>query len=81
MIGATIAGAETEVTFTVTKFERSVDRKCRNPITLDDLPLMFDKLCGFSEELGRSLESGGQVVVIAKGTGMGVFAKSARRVE
>lgn len=81
IIGTAIAGADTELTFTVTDINRSVDRRCRNPIKLDGLPHIFDRLCGFSEDFGRSLETGRQVRVFGKGTKMGVFVESAGKVE
>lgn len=81
VIGTAIAGTDTERAFTVTDFNRSVDRRCRNPITLDGLPFMFDRLCGFSEEFGSSLELGGQIRIFGKGTHMGIFVESASKVE
>ncbi|VAW01565.1 hypothetical protein MNBD_ALPHA07-1499 [hydrothermal vent metagenome] len=79
MIGAVIAGTEIEIPYIVTKFKRDVDRKCRNPITLNGLPLLSNRLCSYPEEFGRSLEIGGPIYIIGRGTILGVFAKSARR--
>jgi len=71
-----------EIPFTVTRVKQDVDRKCRNPIRLDDgLPFTFDRLCGFSEQFGRSLEVGGHILVVGQGTKMGVFVKSAHRLD
>ncbi|MBS9718152.1 hypothetical protein ACFFUT_12820 [Pseudohalocynthiibacter aestuariivivens] len=81
MIGAVIAGVEIEAPFTVAKSKRWVDQKCRNPIRFAGLPYMFDEFCGSSEEFGRSLEIGGQVFVIGRGTETGVFVRSIRLID
>ncbi len=82
MIVTVFNGNEVEIPFTVTRIMQISDRKCPNPISLNDgLPLMFDKLCGFSEQFGRSLEVGGHILVVGQGTKMGVFVKSAHRLD
>ena len=79
MVGAAIVGAKTEIPYIVTKFRPSSSRKCRNPITLDGLPWMFDELCGVSEEFGRFLEVGETVIISGRGTALGVIANTVRR--
>lgn len=81
MVGAIIAGTQVGLPFTVVEFERSVDRKCQNPITLSGLPFMFDDLCGFPEKFGSTLDIGGKVLVVGKGTRIGIFPTSARKID
>ena len=81
MLGAIIYGVESEMPYTVTKFKAYGDRKCRRPITLDGLPLLFEKLCGYPEEFGSSLEIGEQILITGHGSGKGIFAQSARRID
>lgn len=81
IVFTSIFGDPAEVNFRVSKFTPSVDRKCRNPITLNDLPWMFGKLCGFPEDFGRLVEVDGQVSVVGKSLGVGVFVKSAHKLD
>jgi len=80
MIVAATVGSEIEVPFTVVEFDGS-SRRCKNPITLDGLPWMNNMLCGQSKEFRRSLEVNGQIIVVGRGTAMGVFSHSARKTE
>jgi len=80
MVGAMIAGSETEIPYMVTKYKREFNRGCRYPITLDGMPWMFEKLCGFSEEFGRSIVIGKPILIKGRGTEIGVFVESARQI-
>lgn len=79
MLGTAIYGAEIETKYTVKKIWTYGDSKCRRPVILDDLPSLFDKLCGFPVEFTRTLRPGERIIVSGYGTRLGVFAHSARR--
>ncbi len=81
MLGAVIVGGNTEVTYTVTKFEKRRNRSCSNPITLERLPFVHNELCNFSAEFGGKFKASDKIVVVGKGTKLGVFPKSARRFD
>ncbi|WP_394889651.1 hypothetical protein ACG873_30630 [Mesorhizobium sp. AaZ16] len=81
MIIAILAGQEEELTFTVTEATRWGDRKCRNPIEIDGMPALFDRICHLPEEFRRTLIPGVQIVVGGRGTQWGVFLENARRKE
>lgn len=62
-----------ELTYVVKKARPSVDRKCRNPIVLQGLPILANELCGFSEEFVTNLSPGQTLVVSGNGSPLGVF--------
>ena len=81
MVRAMASGVETQMVFTVAGYKRSVDRQCSNPITLEGLPFLSGRLCGFSEDLGNSLQIGDEVMVFGRGTADGLFVKFAARLK
>jgi hypothetical protein len=68
------------MSFVIADHKRNVDRKCRNPITLEGLPFMTGRLCGFFADFGDSLQVGGEIMVFGRGTRHGVFVDSAARL-
>ena len=81
MLGAAFFGSETQVEYTVVRFKRGSDRRCGDGVVLENLPFLFDSLCGVRPELGTKLERGQQVVVVGRGTWMGVYVRSSYDVE
>ena len=81
MLAALATGADVEIRYTVAKVTARNSRRCRNPITLEDLPFMSGRLCGFSADFTRSIARGDAVFVTGRGTAWGVFPQSARHGE
>ncbi|TXR46610.1 hypothetical protein [Phyllobacterium endophyticum] len=81
MILATVGGHHVELPFTVIEADQYGDRRCRSPIEFQGLPFFFDRVCGFSKDFRQGLTPGSRVVVTGRGTSLGVFAESLRRVE
>jgi hypothetical protein len=71
-------GKPTELPFVVKQAKRSVDRKCRNPITLRGMPILSNELCGFPEEFIADLSPGQTILVSGNGSPLGIFVASAR---
>jgi hypothetical protein len=71
-------GKPTELSFVIKSAERSVDRKCRNPITLRGMPILSHELCGFPEEFIADLSPGQTILVTGNGSPVGIFVSSAR---
>ena len=81
MLEAIIRGVETEATYTVGDVPTYSDVKCPRQFHLEDMPMMSSKVCGFSEEFRRSLETGGQILFSGRGTERGLFIQTARRID
>lgn len=81
MIHAMIAGHHVELPFTVVGADQYGDRRCRSPIEFQGLPFFFDRVCGFANDFRQGLTPGSRIVVIGRGTSLGVFAESLRRVD
>ncbi|WP_343213950.1 hypothetical protein [Ensifer oleiphilus] len=80
MIFALVAGRQVELTFTVARADSDGISRCTSPLELEGLPLVFDTLCGVSEDFRRELEPGQRIVVIGRGTSLGVYAEGLRRI-
>lgn len=78
MIIALVAGSQVELSFTVADANRHYSSRCPSSIELQSFPLIFNRLCGVPEEVGRNLASGGQIIVSGRGTSLGVYADSLR---
>ena len=74
-------GKTVEVPYTVISADKFGSRRCRHPIELDLGAIFFDKLCRFSEELRVTLGPGDTIILSGRGTSMGLFASSARKLE
>ena len=81
MMAAIAIGEETEIQYTVAKVTGRNARNCRNPITLEGLPFIANKLCGFSAGVGSSFRRGDMILVTGSGTVWGVVPLSACRGE
>lgn len=80
MVGAILAGHKVEFPFTVSEIKQKDYGECRNPITLDGLSYLMDRLCDTKIGFGQSLEIGEQVLIWGRGTQLGVFDRDVRRV-
>lgn len=74
-------GKTVEVPYTVISADKFGSRSCRNPIELDLGAVFFDRLCRFSDEFRVTLSPGDTIILSGRGTAMGVFASSARKLE
>jgi len=81
MLVAILAGHEVEVTFTVADVSMSSSSKCRNPIEIDELPFLSDRLCGYPEEVRKTLAPGARIAIKGRGSEWGVFAGQVRRID
>ncbi len=81
MMLALIAGHQVELTFIVDRADRDGSRRCRSPLELKGLPWPFDEICRVPNDFRQDLAPGGRVVVVGRGTSLGVFAKSLRQVD
>lgn len=70
-----VAGQETQLVYVVRRAS-GIDNRCATPIKLRDLPITFDSLCGFGQNLQRSLTPGQTIIVTGKGTWMGILPQS-----
>lgn len=81
MMLALIAGHQVELPFTVADADRYGGRRCSSPIDLQGLPFIFESICGVPDTFRQGLAAGSRIVVIGRGTNIGVFAERLRRVD
>lgn len=81
MMFTLIAGHPVELTFTVEAADSDGSMRCSRPLELQGLPFFFDRICRVPEDVRQRLTPGGHVVVIGRGTSLGVFAESVRPVD
>ncbi len=81
MILALIVGHQVELPFTVARADGYGTKHCHSLVELQGLPLLFDRVCGVSIAFKQGLAPRTRIVVIGRGTSLGVYAKSLRRVD
>jgi hypothetical protein len=81
MILAIIAGHQVELPYTVVDPGRYGTSECRSPVELRDVPFLFNSLCRVPDELRRGLEPGGRIIVIGRGTSLGLYVEGLRRAD
>ena len=81
MMLALIPGHQIELIFTVESGDRGGSRKCRSPLELQELPLLFDEICGVPEDFRQGLVPGQKIVLIGRGTDFGIFVQRLRKVD
>jgi hypothetical protein len=81
MILALIVGHQVELPFTVVRADGNRTKGCSSPVELQGLPLLFDRVCGIPNEFRQSLTPGGRILVIGRGTSLGVYAESLRQID
>lgn len=77
---AVLVGHEVEQVFTVEGVSHYGSRKCRNGITVRNVPFPASTLCGFPAELKNSLGPGSRVRVSGRGTDFGLFAMEMHKI-
>jgi len=81
MIAAMATGADAEIRYSVAKVTARSSRRCGNPIALEGMPWMANKLCWFPADFRSTFARGDVIVVTGRGTLWGVFPHDARRVD
>lgn len=82
VLSATFFGQETELPFVINTVSTSENEsKCAYKISLRGLPLHTDDFCASSSEEVASLKRGDAVIISGKGTKMGLFPESVRKME
>lgn len=80
MILAMFASHHVALPFTVVRADDNGDRRCRTPVEFQGLPFLFDRVCRVSNDFRQSLTPGVRILVIGRGTRLGVHAESLRPV-
>lgn len=78
MVLALVAGRQVELPYTVERTDR-INSKCRSSLELKGLPIVFNEICGVSDEFRQRVARGSRVIVSGRGTDFGVFANGLRR--
>ncbi|QKK19509.1 hypothetical protein [Rhizobium indicum] len=81
MLFAFIAGHLVELSFTVVDAHERGSKKCRSPVQVEGVPMLFDEICRVPENIRRELGPGQRIAVSGRGTSRGVFVESLRRVD
>ena len=79
MAAALAMGEEVSLTFTVKRPDEPGDRRCRDQITIADVPFLLDTVCDVPTMLRRGLRKGDPFQVHGRGTEWGVFAEQISR--
>ncbi|MGR9244355.1 hypothetical protein [Rhizobium leguminosarum] len=81
MLFAFIAGQRVELSFTVVDAHEWGSKKCRSPVQVEGVPMLFDEICRVPENIRRELGPGQRIAVSGRGTSRGVFVESLRRAD
>lgn len=73
MAMALVAGQQTQITYVVDNVPRYDRRGCRGSVELQDMPPIYDSLCGIRSEVRSKLARGHRISVEGRGTAMGLF--------
>jgi len=77
MILALVAGHSVELPYTVARSEE-FSSKCPSPLVLEDLPLIFDRICDFPDESRLRVARGDRIAIVGHGTDFGIFVDNLR---
>ncbi|NEJ03250.1 hypothetical protein [Rhizobium ruizarguesonis] len=81
MLFAVIAGHQVELSFTVVDAHEWGDSKCRTPVQVEGVPMLFDEICRVPDDIRRELGPLHRIAVSGRGTSWGVFVESLRRID
>ncbi|WP_064681681.1 hypothetical protein [Rhizobium bangladeshense] len=81
MLFAVIAGHQVELSFTVVDAHEWGDSKCRTPVQVEGVPMLFDEICRVPDDIRRELGPLHRIAVSGRGTSRGVFVESLRRID
>ncbi|TCU11213.1 hypothetical protein [Rhizobium sullae] len=81
MLLALIAGHRVELPFTVLHADRSGSRGCRSKIEFQELPFLFNRICGVPADVRQGIGPGRRIIVIGRGNSFGVYADKLRLID
>ncbi|MHC2299183.1 hypothetical protein [Rhizobium mongolense] len=81
MLLALIAGHQVELPFTVQHADRSGSRGCRSKIEFQELPFLFNRICGVPADVRQVVGPGRRIIVIGRGNRFGVYADKLRLID
>ncbi|SLN47151.1 hypothetical protein ROA7450_02332 [Roseovarius albus] len=81
IIAAAITNEEVQFSYTVERAYPYSLGECKNPIEVLEAKSTLDEICNAPNELVNQLKRGDTVIVSGKGTQMGLFPESVRKVE
>jgi len=81
MAVALLGGYEANIQYSIIRADRDGSKHCPQPIELDMAMLVFKDLCFFSDQFRRTLSPGDTIILSGRGTSMGLFPSSARKLE
>lgn len=70
---AMAAGVESEAEYTVSRAKLETAGKCRNPVTIKNMPALWGKICNAPEEFVQGLRPGSEITVTGSWTQLGLF--------
>lgn len=73
MAMALVAGRQIQITYVVDNVPLYGRRGCRGSVELQDMPLIYNSLCGIPSDIRSKLPRGRQIAVEGRGTEMGLF--------
>ncbi len=81
LLFALIAGHQVELSFTVVDADDRGGSRCRTPVQVEGVPMIFDEICRVPDDVRRELGPGRRIAVAGRGTSLGVFAESLRVID
>ncbi|MCA3439506.1 MAG: hypothetical protein INF50_04055 [Rhodobacter sp.] len=80
MVFAAVAGHETEIQFSVVRADEFGGKRCRHPVKLE-IATLFDEVCDIPDSFRETLSPGDKIVLIGRGTTMGLFPAGAGKLD
>ena len=80
MVIAMVAGQETEMQFSVVSADGFGSKGCYSTVQLET-PALLDKLCDVSDSFRKTLDPGDKILLIGRGTTLGLFPANARKLD
>lgn len=78
---ALLWGEETSMTFAVESLEHEERKSCKTSARLAGIPTLAYELCDLPPDAQQQLTPGTEIIMIGRGTHMGLFVESARLAE
>ncbi len=79
IMSAVLVGGTVDLRFTIAAIDQPGTKRCRTPVELQGMPLLFPKLCRVPQEFRQKLAPGDEIVVSGRGTSQGLFVENIRR--
>jgi hypothetical protein len=78
VILAVVGGHHVELAFTVEQADGNHKKLCTSPVEIQGLPFFFDMVCNVADDFRQRLQPGSRIIVLGRGTSLGIFAESLR---